>query len=115
MSLGSLLMDPLRGKTSLSKVFWVYGLLGSIVVSALGLAFDPGNELAMRIYTVFGLLYSLYAIVATYQCAANCRSTLVARLARISAVISLVALPVLAYLYFSGAMDVALTTLSGEQ
>jgi hypothetical protein len=115
MSLGSLLMEPLRGKTSLSRVFWIYGLLGSIVVSALGLLVDPGNELAMRIYTVFGLLYSIYAAVATYRCAANCRSAIVARLARISAVISLAALPVLAYLYFSGAMDVALTTLSGEQ
>jgi len=36
-------------------------------------------------------------------------------MARISAVISLLALPLLAYLYFSGAMDIALTTLSGEQ
>jgi hypothetical protein len=115
MSVGSLLMDPLRGKTSLSKVFWVYGLLGSIVVSALGAVFDPGNQLAMRLYTVFSFLYTLYAIVATYRCAGNCRSTFVARMARISAVISLVALPVLAYLYFSGAVDIALTTLSGEQ
>ena len=114
MSVGSLLMEPLRGKTSLSKVFWLYGLLGSILVSAFGLVFDPGNELEMRMYTVFGLLFSVYVTVATYQCASNCQSKFLARLARISAVISLVALPVLAYLYFSGAIDVALTTL-GEQ
>jgi hypothetical protein len=64
---------------------------------------------------VFGLLYSLYVTVATYRCASNCRSRFVARLARISAVISLVALPVFAYLYYSGAIDVALVTLTGEQ
>ena len=115
MSVGSFLMEPLRGKTALSKVFWLYGLLGSILVSAFGLVFDPGNELEMRAYTVFGLLFSVYVTVATYQCASNWQSKFLARLARISAVISLVALPVLAYLYFSGALDVALTTLSGEQ
>jgi hypothetical protein len=36
-------------------------------------------------------------------------------LARILAVISLLMLPVLAYLYFSGAIGVALVTLRGEQ
>ena len=76
---------------------------------------DPGNELAMRMYTVFGLLFSVYVTVATYQCASNCRSKFLARMVRISAVISLVALPVLAYLYFSGAIGVALATLVGEQ
>jgi hypothetical protein len=115
MSLGSFLLEPLRGKTSLSKVFWLYGLLGSLLVSALGLAFDPGNELAMRMYIVFSLLFSVYVTVATYQCAPNCRSTFLARLARISAIASLVMLPVLVYLYFSGAIGVALVTLGGEQ
>src|ERR1700737_4837328 len=115
MSLGSFLLEPLRGKTSLSKVFWLYGVLGSFLVSALGLAVDAGNELAMRMYTVFGLLFSVYVTVGTYQCASNCRSKFLARLARISAVASLVLLPVLAYLYFSGAIGVALVTLRGEQ
>jgi hypothetical protein len=114
VSLGPFLKEPLQGKTSLSKVFWLYGLLGSILVSALGLALDTGNELVMRIYTVLSLLFSVYVTVATYQCASNCRSKILARLARISAVISLVALPIFAYLYFSGAIGVALVTL-GEQ
>jgi hypothetical protein len=115
VSLGSFLSEPLRGKTSLSKVFWLYGLLGSILVSAVGLAVDPGNERATRTYIVFELLFSVYVTVATYQCASNCRSKLLAQLARISAVISLLMLPVLAYLYFSGAIGVALVTLRGEQ
>jgi hypothetical protein len=114
VNLGSFLKEPLQGKTSLSKVFWLYGLLGSVLVSALGLAVDTGNDLAMRMYMVLSLLFTVYVSIATYQCAANCRSTLLARLARISAVMSLVALPVFAYLYFSGAIGVALATL-GEQ
>jgi hypothetical protein len=115
LSLESFLSEPLLGKTSLAKVVWLYGLLGSILVSAVGLAVDPGNESATRIYTVFGLLFSVYVTVATYRCASNCRSIFLARLARISAVISLLMLPVLAYLYFSGAIGVALATLGGEQ
>lgn len=115
MSLRSFLSEPLLGKTSLAKVFWLYGILGSVLVSAAGLAVDLGNKSATRIYTVFGILFSVYVTVATYRCASNCRSKLLARLARISAVISLLMLPVLAYLYFSGAIDVALVTLRGEQ
>jgi hypothetical protein len=115
VSLGSFLKEPLQGKTSLSAVFWLYGFVGSILVSAIGLAVDPGNEFAMRVYTAFGLLFSVYVTVATYQCASNCQSKFLARLARISAVASLVALPVLAYLYYSGAIGVALVTLGGEQ
>jgi len=115
MSRISFMTEPLRGKTSLAKVFWLYGLLGSVLVSAVGLAVDPANELAARVYTAFGLLFSVYVSIATYRCASNCRSKFLARLARISAVASLVMLPVLAYLYFSGAIGVALVTLRGEQ
>lgn len=63
MSLASLIEDPLRGKTSLGRVVWVYGLLGSLVYSAFGLLLDPGKAL-----------------------------------------LSLIALPVIAYLYYSGAL-----------
>src|ERR1700694_4590763 len=115
VNLRSFLKEPLQGKTSLSKVFWLYGLLGSVLVSALGLVIDSSNELALRIYMVLSLLFTVYVTVATYQCASNCQSKFLARLARISAVISLVALPVFAYLYFSGAMDVALVTLVGGE
>jgi exosortase/archaeosortase len=104
VSLWTAIQDPLQGKTSLSRVFWVYGLLGSLLVSAIGLFIDIGNEWAMRAYSAFGLIFSLYVAIATYRCASNCQSKALARLARISAVISLVALP------FSGldrALDLA--------
>ena len=109
------LIDPLQGKTSLARVFWLYGVLGSVLVSALGLLFDPGNEFGMRVYIAFGLLFTLYVTVATYRCAGNCHSKALARLVRVSAVISIGLLPVFAYLEFSGALDVALTNMTGEQ
>jgi hypothetical protein len=114
MSLWTAVQDPLRGKTSLAKVFWLYGLLGSVLVSAIGLAFDSSNVFAMRSYSVFGLLFSVYVTIATYQCAGNCESKFLAQFVRISAVISLVLLPVFAYLEFTGALDLALANLGGE-
>jgi hypothetical protein len=107
-------MDPLRGKTSLARVFWVYGVLGSLLVSALGIFIGSGNEFATRAYIAFGLLFSIYVTVATYQCAGNCQSKAMARLVRISAIITLVLLPVFAYFEFTGAIDVALSNVNGE-
>jgi hypothetical protein len=114
MSGPAFLVEPLQGKTSLAKVIWLYGLLGSILVSALGLLIDPGHEIAMRAYIVFGLLFTVYVTVATYQCAGNCRSKALARFVRFSAVVSLVILPVFAYMEFTGALDLALSTLRGS-
>ena len=115
MSLWAAVQDPLRGRTSLTKVFWLYGVLGSILVSAMGLLIDSSNVSAMRSYIVFGLLFSIYVTIATYQCAGNCDSKFLARLVRISAVISLLLLPVFAYLELSGALDQAIANLgSGE-
>jgi hypothetical protein len=108
----SALTDPLQGKTSLSTVVWVYGLLGSIVYGAIELFLDPGNEFAMRVYILGGLLFSVYVTVATYRCAGNCASKFWARAARVSAVLSLLLLPVLAYLELTGALSLAML---GEQ
>jgi hypothetical protein len=114
MSLWAAIRDPLQGKISLSKVAWLYGIGGSLLVSALGLLL-PGSEVARRSYVVFGLVFSIYVTVASYQCAGNCRSKALAWLARICAVVSLVLLPVFAYLDFTGALEMALTGLRGEQ
>lgn len=111
-SLWAVVNDPLRGRTSLSKVVWVYGLLGSVVYGALELLVSPGNAFAIRIYSVVGLLFSVYVTVATYRCADNCSSKFWAWTARLSAVLSLLLLPVLAYLDFTGALSLALI---GEQ
>ncbi|MEA3197484.1 MAG: hypothetical protein QOF32_1536 [Gammaproteobacteria bacterium] len=112
MSIWSAIRDPLQGKTSLGKVIWGYGLLGSVLYGAVELFLNPANELVMRAYVIGGLLFSIYVTVATYQCAVNCRSIFLRRFVRVSAVISLLLLPLIAYLDLTG----ALTLVSlGEQ
>jgi len=99
--------EPIEGKTSLSRVFWLYGVLGSILVSAAELLINPTNLWQLRIYVVLSLLFSLYVTIATYRCAGNCGSRVVAVLARISAIISLLALPFVAYFGFNGTLELA--------
>ena len=111
VTLMELLREPLAGKTSLSRVFWVYGVLGSLLVSAFGLFIDIGNSFAMRLYALAGLLYTVYVTLATYRCAGNCGSKVLAGGVRVSAVLTLLLLPVLAYLELSGAFDRMLATL----
>jgi hypothetical protein len=115
MTLGSFLNEPLHGKTSLSKVFWLYGVLGSVLYGAIELFLNPANAVVMQAYVLGGLLFSIYVTVATYQCAMNCRSLFLGRVVRVSAVISLALLPVFAYLEFTGALDLFLSSMSGEQ
>ena len=109
------LTDPLQGKTSLTKVVWLYGVLGSVLLSMFGLALDPGKQRVMAAYGVLGLLFSVYVTVASYRCAGNCRSKILAGFVRFSAVVTLVLLPIFAYLEFTGAIDQFLSTMGGEQ
>jgi hypothetical protein len=107
-------MEPLQGKTSLSRVFWLYGIVGSVLYGAIELFLDPGNEGVMRVYVIGGLIFSIYVTVATYQCAMNCRSAFLGRIVRVSAVISLLLLPVLAYLDLAGVLTLTLPALGGD-
>ena len=105
------IMDPLRGKTTLGRVIGWYGIVGSLIYSALGLLIDVESERAMQAYTIGGLIFSVYVTVATYRCAASMRTSLGRNLVRVSALLSLALLPVLAYLALSGSLT--LTNLGG--
>jgi hypothetical protein len=113
MSLESFLKEPMQGKTSLSRVIWLYGALGSLLYGAIELFLDPGNVVVMRLYAVGGLIFSIYVTIATYRCAMNCKSAALGRFVRVSAVISLFLLPVLFYLDLSGALT--LSGLAGDE
>lgn len=102
MTVSALIIDPLRGKTALGRVVWVYGLLGSLIYGAFGLLIDADRPVLFWAYEIGGLLLTVYVTVATYQCAGNCGSPAFAWFARASAVVSLIALPFIAYLYYSG-------------
>ncbi|HEX4151813.1 MAG TPA: hypothetical protein VHY75_06345 [Steroidobacteraceae bacterium] len=107
------LIDPLQGRTSIGRVVWLYGILGSLAYGLLEVLFDSAGQVGMRLYTIGGLLLSLYVTVATYQCARNCKTVLGRRLVRACALLSLALLPLLTYLEWSGAL--ALTSLGGMQ
>jgi hypothetical protein len=113
MTITEFVKEPLEGKTSLSRVFWLYGVLGSLLYGSLELFLNPENQFVMRVYTILGLIFTVYVIVGTYRCAKNCKSPWAARAARIGAVISLLLLPVLTYLELTGA--VTLSDMLGGQ
>jgi hypothetical protein len=105
MTVTSFLKEPLEGKTSLSRVFWLYGIVGSLLFGSIELFLNPENQFVMRVYTILGLFFGLYLTLGTYRCAKNARSPFVARFVRVCCVISIVLLPVLAYLELTGALD----------
>jgi hypothetical protein len=105
MTISEFLKEPMQGKTSLSRVVWLYSILGSLLFGAFELFLDPENQFVMRIYTFLGLFFGVYISVAVYRCAKNCKSPTVARVARVCAVISLVLVPVLTYLELTGALS----------
>ncbi|HEY2465600.1 MAG TPA: hypothetical protein VGI32_16180 [Steroidobacteraceae bacterium] len=107
MTIAQFVKQPLEGKTSLSRVFWLYGVFGSLLYGALELFLNPESVFVMRVYTIGGLLYTVYVIVGTYRCANNTKSPWMARAARVGAIISLLLLPVLTYLDLTGAVTIA--------
>ena len=102
---------PLLAKLSVTRVFWVYGVAGSLVYGVLEFFIDPGNTFLMRTYTLGGCLYSAYVIVGTYRCSVNCSTEGMARFVRISSIISLLVLPILTYLELSGVFSSDLSQL----
>jgi|SRR5882724_4872182 len=107
MTVTEFLQEPLQGKTSLSRVIWLYGIVGSLLFGAVELFLNPENQFVIRVYTILGLFFGIYITVATYRCAKNSKSLFLARFVRVSAVISLVLLPVLTYFELTGALTLS--------
>ena len=107
MTFTQFVKEPLEGKASLSRAFWLYYVLGSLLYGALELFLNLENQFVIRVYTILGLIFSVYATIGIYRCAKNCKSPWVARSARVGAIISLVLLPVFTYLELSGAVTIA--------
>jgi hypothetical protein len=112
LSVSSFLKEPLQGKTSLSKVIWLYYVVGSLLFGSIELFLNPENQFVMRVYTILGLFFGVYVTVALYVCAKNSRSLLTARVVRVCAVITLALMPVLTYFELTGALT--LSNLLGQ-
>jgi hypothetical protein len=115
MDIGEFFRAPLQGKMSVSRVFWLYGILGSLVYGLFEFLIDPGNTYVMRLYSIGGLLYSAYVIVGTYRCAVNCKSQSMAKFVRISCIASLVMLPLFGYWELTGALSLGMEGLDQSE
>jgi hypothetical protein len=107
MSFPQNLREPLQGRTSLRKVFWLYGLAASIVYGVLGLAVPAGSVVAAGVYLVGGIILGIYQLIALWQCAFNGRSRSVGVLVRISVVASVLLIPVIVYVMMTLPLMVA--------
>lgn len=96
------LLAPIRGTTSLWRLTWLYGIVGSAVLEIAGVLVAGSNEQAQRLMLLVGLGYGIYLTIATYRCAANSRWPRLAPLIRGVAVISLLLMPLMAYVVLSG-------------
>jgi hypothetical protein len=91
------LTDPLSGKTSLSRAFWLYGLGGSIVYSVMGFLF-PETPAGFTVYTLLGLAVGTLQSVILWRCAPNSSSAFMGRFVRLAVIVGLIMVPVMLYL-----------------
>jgi len=96
------LTDPLTGKTSLGRAFWLYGFGGSIVYSVIALLL-PETPTGFMVYVVLGLALGILQSVILWRCAPNSRSAFLGRFVRITVVVGLIMVPLALYLLFTTA------------
>jgi hypothetical protein len=91
------LTDPLTGKTSLRRAFWLYGFGGSIAYSLFALLF-PETPAGITVYVLLGLALGILQSVILWKCAPNSRSAFLGRLVRAAVVVGLILVPLMLYL-----------------
>ena len=94
------LSDPLTGKSSLGRAFWLYGLGVSLVYSVIGLLF-PETTAGFTAYVLLGLAIGILQSVILWRCAPNSRSAFVGRLVRAAVIVGLILVPIMLYLLFT--------------
>ena len=94
------LADALRGKLSLGRAFWLYGVGISVVYSLVGLLIDTQNLLVATVYLLFGIALGVLQTVVLWRCAYNSRSRFLGRLVRTAMVASLILLAIVLCVLF---------------
>lgn len=94
------LAEPLRGRTSLWQVIWIYGLGASILYTLLGWVLAPETPVGIGLYFIGGLALGVVQSVMLWQCAYNSRFPAAGRLLRVMVVIGLLMLPLMLYVLF---------------
>jgi hypothetical protein len=98
--LSAIFLDPLRGRTRLWRVVWLYMFVANGCFSAIGALFlaAPASTWAIRFFLFFGLVVGLYQLIALWQCAYNSPSPSLARLVRTVVAVSVLIVPLFIYL-----------------
>jgi hypothetical protein len=93
-------LDPLRGRTRLWRVVWLYGFVAGACLSTARMFFlpAPASNSAIRSFASAGLLLSVYELIASWQCAYNNPSRFLARLVRTAVILSFISMPLFIYL-----------------
>ena len=91
------LTDPLTGKISLGRAFWLYGVGGSIAYSLIALLF-PETPVGVTVYLLLGLALGILQSLILWRCAPNSRSAFLGRLVRTAVIVGLIMVPLMVYL-----------------
>ena len=94
------LADALRGKLSLARAFWLYGVGISVVYSVIGLLIDTQNLFVATVYLSFGIALGVLQTVVLWRCAYNSRSRFLGRLVRTAMVSCLILLAIVLCVLF---------------
>ena len=90
-------INPLRGKTSLAKVFW-YSFGANAVFSLFGSVVEPHTRVALTVYYLAGLAIGVIESAMLWQCAPNSRYSILEMIIRGGVFVSLLLVPVFVYL-----------------
>jgi hypothetical protein len=94
------LADALRGKLSLGRAFWLYGVGISVVYSLVGLLIDTQNLFVATVYLLFGIALGVLQTVVLWRCAYNSRSRFLGKVVRTAMVASLILLAIVVCVLF---------------
>ncbi len=94
------LSDPLRGRTPLWQVIWIYGFGVSILYALLAPLF-PATRAGIGVYLALGLIIGIVQSVMLWQCAYNSKSPRYGRLLRFLIVVAALMIPLMLYFVWS--------------
>jgi uncharacterized membrane protein YuzA (DUF378 family) len=94
------LADALRGKPSLARAFWFYGVGISVGYSLIGLLIGTQNLFVATVYLLLGIALGVLQTVVLWRCAYNSRSRFLGRLVRTAMVSSLILLAIVLCVLF---------------
>jgi hypothetical protein len=95
------LIDPLRGRTPLWQVIWIYGFGVSVLYALLEPLFAPSTRLGNGVYWALGIVIGIVQSVMLWQCAYNSSRPGYGRVLRVLVVVAALLFPLMLYFFWS--------------